>query len=48
MRRREDPRFIGGHGQYVDALAHLGVRPLDMPVNGENIWRAIEAAGREV
>jgi carbon-monoxide dehydrogenase large subunit len=35
------------HNAVIDALAHLGVRHLDMPVNGENVWRAIEAAGRE-
>ncbi len=28
----------------VDALAPLGVRNVDLPVNGENVWRAIEAA----
>jgi carbon-monoxide dehydrogenase large subunit len=35
------------HNAVIDALSHLGVRHLDMPVNGENVWRAIEAAGRE-
>jgi carbon-monoxide dehydrogenase large subunit len=35
------------HNAVVDALAHLGVRHLDMPANGETVWRAIEAAGRE-
>jgi carbon-monoxide dehydrogenase large subunit len=28
----------------VDALAHLGVRHVEMPVNGEKVWRAIAAA----
>jgi len=28
----------------VDALAPLGVRHVDMPVHGENVWRAIERA----
>jgi aerobic carbon-monoxide dehydrogenase large subunit len=28
----------------VDALAHLGVRHLDMPLKPERIWRAIQAA----
>jgi carbon-monoxide dehydrogenase large subunit len=28
----------------VDALAHLGVRHVDMPVTAERVWRAIEAA----
>jgi carbon-monoxide dehydrogenase large subunit len=32
------------HNAVVDALAHLGVRHLDMPANGETVWRAIEAA----
>jgi carbon-monoxide dehydrogenase large subunit len=30
----------------VDALAHLGVRHIDMPLTPERVWRAIrEAAG---
>jgi len=28
----------------IDALAPLGVRNVDLPVNGENVWRAIEEA----
>jgi carbon-monoxide dehydrogenase large subunit len=28
----------------IDALAHLGVRELEMPANGERVWRAIEDA----
>ncbi|HLY35105.1 MAG TPA: xanthine dehydrogenase family protein molybdopterin-binding subunit [Candidatus Limnocylindria bacterium] len=28
----------------IDALAHLGVRHIDMPLNGERVWRAIEDA----
>src|SRR6266853_1227074 len=30
----------------VDALAHLGVEHLEMPVTPERVWRAIRAAGR--
>jgi carbon-monoxide dehydrogenase large subunit len=30
----------------VDALAHLGVRHVDMPVTAERVWRAIEEAGK--
>lgn len=26
----------------IDALAHLGVRELEMPANGERVWRAIQ------
>ncbi len=29
-----------------DALAHLGVRHLDMPVSPERVWQAIRAGGR--
>jgi carbon-monoxide dehydrogenase large subunit len=29
------------HNAVIDALSHLGVRHLGMPVNGENVWRAI-------
>jgi len=28
----------------VDAVSHLGVRHVDMPANGEKVWRAIQAA----
>jgi carbon-monoxide dehydrogenase large subunit len=28
----------------VDALSHLGIRHLEMPVTGDRVWRAIEAA----
>ncbi len=28
----------------VDALAHLGVRHIDLPCTPEKVWRAIEAA----
>jgi carbon-monoxide dehydrogenase large subunit len=34
------------HNAVVDALAHLGVRHLDMPANGETVWRAIQTAGQ--
>ncbi len=30
----------------VDALAGIGVKHVEMPVNGENVWRAIEEASR--
>jgi carbon-monoxide dehydrogenase large subunit len=30
----------------VDALSHLGVRHIDMPLSPERVWRAIEAASR--
>jgi carbon-monoxide dehydrogenase large subunit len=29
----------------VDALAHLGVRHVDMPATPERVWRAIRGAG---
>jgi carbon-monoxide dehydrogenase large subunit len=29
----------------IDALAPYGVRHVDMPVNGENVWRALREAG---
>jgi carbon-monoxide dehydrogenase large subunit len=32
------------HNAVVDALAPLGVRHVDRPANGENVWRAIQAA----
>ena len=28
----------------VDALSHLGVRHVDMPANGERVWRALQEA----
>ena len=28
----------------IDALAPLGVRHVELPANGENVWRAIEEA----
>ena len=28
----------------VDAVAHLGVRHIDMPCSPERVWRAIQAA----
>ncbi|MGH8922980.1 MAG: hypothetical protein ACRD0H_32330, partial [Actinomycetes bacterium] len=30
----------------VDALAHLGVRHVDMPATPERVWRAVEGAER--
>ena len=32
------------HNAVVDALAPFGVRHVDMPANGENVWRALEEA----
>jgi carbon-monoxide dehydrogenase large subunit len=32
------------HNAVIDALAHLGVRHLPMPANGETVWRAIQGA----
>jgi aerobic carbon-monoxide dehydrogenase large subunit len=32
----------------IDALAHLGVRHIDMPLSPERVWRAIKDAPREV
>ncbi len=32
------------HNAVVDALAHLGVRHIDMPTTPERVWRAITAA----
>jgi carbon-monoxide dehydrogenase large subunit len=32
------------HNAVVDALAPFGVRHVDMPANGENVWRALGAA----
>ena len=28
----------------IDAVSHLGVRHIDMPANGERVWRAITEA----
>jgi aerobic carbon-monoxide dehydrogenase large subunit len=35
------------HNAVIDALAPFGVRHIDMPVNGEVVWRAIHAAAVE-
>ena len=32
------------HGAVLDALAALGVTHVDMPANGENVWRALREA----
>ena len=32
------------HNAVIDALSHLGVRHIDMPVNGESVWRALQDA----
>jgi aerobic carbon-monoxide dehydrogenase large subunit len=32
------------HNAVIDALAHLGVRHIDMPVTPERVWRAITRA----
>ena len=31
------------HNAVIDALSHLGVRHLDMPVTSEKVWRSIQA-----
>lgn len=31
----------------VDALAHLGVRHIDLPLTPERVWRAVQDAGRD-
>jgi len=33
------------HNAVVDALSHLGVRHVDMPLTPQNVWRAITTAG---
>jgi carbon-monoxide dehydrogenase large subunit len=30
----------------IDAVSHLGVRHIDMPLTAERVWRAIQEAGR--
>ena len=32
------------HNAVIDALAPFGIKHIDMPVNGENVWRAIQEA----
>ena len=32
------------HDAVIDALRPLGVRHVDMPANGERVWRALQAA----
>ncbi len=32
------------HNAVIDAVAHLGVRHIDMPANGERVWRAVQDA----
>jgi aerobic carbon-monoxide dehydrogenase large subunit len=32
------------HNAVIDALSHLGVRHVEMPLHGERVWRAIEEA----
>jgi carbon-monoxide dehydrogenase large subunit len=34
------------HNAVIDALSPYGVRHIDMPVNGESVWRAIHDSGR--
>ena len=34
------------HNAVIDAVAHLGVRHIDMPCTAEKIWRAINDASR--
>ena len=49
--RREGHRRVGddrGHpaiqSAVIDALAPFGIRHIDMPVNGERVWRALQDA----
>ncbi len=32
------------HGAVIDALAHLGVRHLELPCTPERVWRAVQEA----
>jgi len=32
------------HNAVLDALAPFGVTHVDLPANGENVWRALEEA----
>jgi carbon-monoxide dehydrogenase large subunit len=32
------------HNAVIDAVSHLGVRHIDMPANGERVWRALRDA----
>jgi len=32
------------HNAVIDALTPFGIRHIDMPVNGERVWRAIQDA----
>jgi carbon-monoxide dehydrogenase large subunit len=34
------------HNAVVDALSHYGVTHVDLPANGENVWRALQEAKR--
>jgi carbon-monoxide dehydrogenase large subunit len=34
------------HNAVLDALAPFGVRHIDMPVNGERVWRALQNGAR--
>lgn len=34
------------HNAVVDALSHLGVRHIDMPLTPQTVWRALDRAGR--
>ena len=33
------------HNAVVDAVSHLGIRHIDMPLTPQNVWRAINSAG---
>jgi carbon-monoxide dehydrogenase large subunit len=35
------------HNAVVDAVSHLGVRPVDMPAAPMKVWRAIQQAGSQ-
>ena len=29
----------------IDAVSHLGVKHIDMPLSGQRVWAALQAAG---
>jgi carbon-monoxide dehydrogenase large subunit len=32
------------HNAVIDAVSHLGVRHIDMPLSAQSVWSAIQAA----
>ena len=35
------------HNAVVDAVSHLGIRHIDMPLSPERVWRAVERRGTD-